>query len=197
MQPSAGPATDLPHSHTRPVHWIGTATALAAVLGAAALIQPSAATATQPAAGSAASAADPASVGAPDPEKAEYPLDCGPNSVDVVKQGSADLDGDGRQETVAVVRCEAGFGTPPSGIYVLTHPASGQGAPRVAETFLDPREGMSVTDFAVRGRTVSAKLLGYSSRDVPRCCPDLQRKVKWRWSEGKFELTAAPVAGSV
>ncbi|MGP3980368.1 hypothetical protein [Streptomyces sp. KR80] len=204
MQPSPGsvsfpsPQPDLPHTRARPVHWIATATALAAVLGVSALVQPSGAIATPPPArqGTPAPSAS-APVGAPDPKKAVYPVDCGPEKPEVIDRGSGDLDGDGRQETVAVVRCATGFGTPPSGIYVLTHPATANGAPRVAETFLDPKEGLSVTDFAVRGRTVSATLLGYSSKNVPRCCPDKQRKVKWRWRDGKFALIALPVAGSV
>jgi hypothetical protein len=56
---------------------------------------------------------------------------------------------------------------------------------------------MSIRDFAVRGKTVSVTLLGYSSSRVPRCCPDLQRKVNWRWRDGKFVLKALPVPGSV
>ncbi|MGP4004688.1 hypothetical protein [Streptomyces sp. 8N706] len=189
---------ELPHTRTRPVHWLATAVALAALLGASALVQPSPATATPPVAVADAPAAPlPVRADGPDPGKARYPVDCGPETVRVVQDGSADLDGDGRAETVAVVRCNAGFGTPPSGIYVLAHPAGGKGAPRVVETFLDPKQGMSVTGFAVRGRTVSATLLGYSSADVPRCCPDKQRKVKWQWHEGKFGLIALPVAGSV
>ncbi|MFG2192343.1 hypothetical protein [Streptomyces sp. NPDC048639] len=196
MQPSAG--QDLPHTRARLVHWVTTAAALAAVVGGSALLQPADAVAKPPAGASAPSRpAEPLPRGGPDPEKAEYPVDCGPERVEVVRQGSGDLDGDGREETVAVVRCKAGFGTPPNGIYVLAHPASGKGSPRIVETFLDPKEGMNVSDFAVRGRTVSATLLGYSSKDVPRCCPDQQRKVEWRWREGKFRLSALPVAGSV
>ncbi|MET8678678.1 hypothetical protein ABZW18_14140 [Streptomyces sp. NPDC004647] len=217
MQPSAGSVSSppphsaslsasrqvCPHTRSRPVHWLVTATALAAVVGASALVQPSDATATPPLAtadapGSAAPGpAESVPQGGPDAGKATYPLDCGPESTEVVRERSADLDGDGRQETVAVVRCKTGFGTPPSGIYVLAHPPSGKGRPQVVETFLDPKEGLSISDFTVRGRTVSATLLGYSSEDVPRCCPDKQRKVKWQWREGKFRLTALPVAGSV
>ncbi|MGP3949028.1 hypothetical protein [Streptomyces sp. 7N604] len=196
MQLSAG--QDLPHTRTRPVHWITTAAALAAVVAGSALVQPTSAIATPPAAASGAPApAAPVPPGGPDPKKAEYPIDCGPQPTEVVSKGSGDLDGDGRQETVAVVRCKAGFGTPPSGIYVLAHPSSGEGAPRIVETFLDPKEHMNVSDLAVRGGTVSATLLGYSSENVPRCCPDLQRKVKWQWQDGKFRLIALPVAGSV
>jgi hypothetical protein len=184
------------------VHWITTAASLAAVLGAAALVQPSGATATAAPPGKAATvpegSAAPAPAG-PDPETAEFPVDCGSAKVptQVVRQGSADLDGDGRAETAAVVRCRTGFGTPPSGIYVLGHPAEQGGAPRVVETLLDPKEGLNVSDFAVRDRTVTATLLGYSSNNVPRCCPDQQRRVKWQWRDGKFGLTALPVPGSV
>ncbi|WP_369696713.1 hypothetical protein [Streptomyces sp. XD-27] len=115
----------------------------------------------------------------------------------MVQRASGDLDGDGTPETVAVVRCHTETGTPPSGIYVLAAAADGGFPPRIVETFLDPKEGMSVSGFALRGTTVSATLLGYSSTEVPRCCPDLQRKVNWRWQDGKFVLRALPAAGSV
>ena len=39
------------------------------------------------------------------------------------KKASGDLDGDGSPETVAVVHCDAGMGTPPDGVYVLTRAA--------------------------------------------------------------------------
>ncbi|MEU8353202.1 hypothetical protein [Streptomyces sp. NPDC048845] len=204
MQPSAGlpsrPASaDLPHTRTRPVHWLATTAALAAVLGGAALIQPAGATATPPVAARHAPdrAAVPVPEGAPDAAEADYPLDCGGGGVQVLEDGASDLDGDGREETVAVVRCEAGMGTPPSGVYVLTHAADPGYPPRVLETLVDPAEGMTVTDLAVAGRTVSATLLGYSSKDVPRCCPDRRRAVKWQWQDGKFRLTALPVTRSV
>ncbi|WP_274556342.1 hypothetical protein [Streptomyces spiramyceticus] len=176
MQTSAVP--DLAHTRPRPVHWLATATAMAAVVAAAGLLQPEAATASQSAPG-----AGPARVAAaPDASNATYPLECRGRGVKpvVVKNGSGDLDGDGRPETVAVVRCASGIGTPPSGVYVLTGPG------RVVATLVDPADGLSVSDFAVREGAVSATLLGYSSPDVPRCCPDKQEKVKWQWQGGKF-----------
>ncbi|MZE80712.1 hypothetical protein GTY57_28280 [Streptomyces sp. SID5475] len=181
--PSSKPTAELPHTRTRPVHWLTTATALAAVLGAAALVQPPDATATPPVARSNVVTAD-------------YPLECGGGETEVVDEGSADLDGDGRPETAAVVRCAAGMGTPPHGVYVLGS-GSGGGAPRLLETLVDPAEKMNITDFAVGGGEISATLLGYSAPDVPRCCPDLERKVAWHWRDGKFRLTALPVPGSV
>lgn len=181
---------ELPHTRTRMVHWMSTAVALSAVVGASALIQPADASA-QP-------TLTTASAPAPDPKKADFPVDCGSPStpVDVVAKGSADFDGDGRKETVASVRCHSETGSPPNALFVLAAPARSGQAPRVVATMLRTKERMTVQDLRVSGRTVSAKLLGYSSPSVPSCCPDRQRKVKWEWKDGKFALKAAPVPGS-
>ncbi|MFI9204508.1 hypothetical protein [Streptomyces sp. NPDC053048] len=183
MQP-AGPEPH-PHTRPRPVHWLATATALAGLIAGAALLGPGDATAT----------ASP--TWAPDARAARYPVDCGRASAEVVRQDPADLDGDGRPETAAVVRCPSGAGTPPGGLYVLTPPPAPGGTPRIVATLVDPRQGMSVTDLIVTEGTVSATLLGYSTARVPRCCPDRLRAVKWHWRNGKFVLTALPVAGRV
>ncbi len=114
----------------------------------------------------------------------------------MVDQGSADFDGDGRSETVASVRCHSDTGTPPNALFVLASSARPDKAPKIVATMLRTKERMTVQDLKVRGSTVSAKLLGYSSPSVPSCCPDKQRKVKWEWKSGKFELKAAPVASS-
>ncbi|GLV74784.1 hypothetical protein ACH4VS_19905 [Streptomyces hygroscopicus] len=188
---------DLAHTRPRPLHWVATAAAVAAVIAGASVLEPSGAKATTATSASAPRTGGLPAAKAPDPRTADYPVDCGRARPDVTDRASADLDGDGRPETVAVVRCPSAFGTPPSGVYVLSQPARAGAAPRVVATFVDPKEGMSVRDFAVRGTRVSATLLGYSSADVPRCCPDLQRKVNWQWRDGKFALTASPVPGSV
>ncbi|OEV03271.1 hypothetical protein [Streptomyces oceani] len=191
MQLSAGP--DFPHARGRVVPWLATAAALAAVLGLAAAVQPQDAQA---------GSSDAAPAG-PDSSAARYPLECPGTSgqgVRVLDEGAADFDGDGRAETVALVRCASGNGAPPHGIFVLAHPAEPAEPPRVVETLLPASEGMTTEDFTVGERTagtVRATLHGYSSPDVPRCCPDRQREVKWEWREGKFVLVPAPVAGSV
>lgn len=194
MQPSARPDA-LPHTRARLAHWAATAAALAAVVAVSAVAQPPGAM------------AGPAGHGAagkgPDASRARYPMDCGPQpepAVSVLATASADFDQDGRAETVALVRCAAPTGTPPSGIFVLTHAVDPDGRPRVVETLLSPEEGMSTRDFTVRdsgGRKIAATLLGYSSDDVPRCCPDQQRKVTWEWRDGRFVLVPEPVAHSV
>ncbi|WP_461027736.1 hypothetical protein, partial [Streptomyces sparsus] len=131
----------------------------------------------------------------PDPERADYPLDCGPWEAAVVSRHDADFDRDGRDETVAVVRCASGTGSAPSGVYVLA--ARRDGSPRIVETLVDPGEQMSVSDFRVRAGRISAKLHGYSSDTVPRCCPDQERDVSWRWQRGQFALRAAPLTAGV
>ncbi|MBT2490231.1 hypothetical protein J7E96_17230 [Streptomyces sp. ISL-96] len=189
MQTSA--ALDLAHTRPRPVHWLATAAAMAAVVAAAGLLQPEAATASQTAPG-AGPVKKAAAATAPDASSAAYPLECRGEKPAVVKQGSGDLDGDGRPETVAVVRCVSGIGTPPSGVFVLTGPTS-----RVVATLVDPADGLGISDFAVSAGVVSATVHGYSSPDVPRCCPDRQEKVKWQWKGGKFARSVVPDARSM
>ncbi|MFF9865669.1 hypothetical protein ACF1G0_09610 [Streptomyces sp. NPDC013953] len=188
MQTSAVP--DLAHTHARPVHWLATATAMAAVVALAALLQPGSATASQT--GGITTAAVPAAP-APDASAVTYPLDCAGAPGVVAKKASGDLDGDGRPETVAAAHCDAGSGTPPSGVYVLTR-GSGP-APRVVATLVEPSERLLLRDLAVRDGAVTATLLGYSSADVPRCCPDQEETVKWRWTGGKF-VRSGPVEAS-
>lgn len=193
VQTSALP--DLAHTDAKPVHWLATATAMAAVVAAAGLLQPEATTATASASehrvttqqGSAPAAA------APDPAGVTFPLDCGAAGQTVADSAAGDLDGDGGPETVAVVRCAAGSGTPPSGIYVLTQPSGA--APRVVATLVDPAQKLNVTEFGVRDGRISATLLGYSSADVPRCCPDEQESATWEWKGNAFIKSAGP-AGS-
>ncbi|MEU7577579.1 hypothetical protein AB0B50_08250 [Streptomyces sp. NPDC041068] len=187
MQHPAVP--ELAHTTARPIHWLATAAALAAVVAGSAFLQPDSATAAQTDAKphSRAAAGAPAPTPAPDPASVDFPLDCGTVKPVVKKKASGDLDGDGRAETVAVVHCQAGSGTPPDGVYVITRTSAGK--PRVVATLVDPKERVNVSDFAVRDGAVSATLLSYSSLDVPRCCPDLHSSAGWRWKDGAFERT--------
>ncbi|MET8572453.1 hypothetical protein [Streptomyces sp. NPDC004783] len=181
MQHPAVP--DLSHTHTRPIHWLATATALAGVVALSSVLQPDAATAAQT--GGPETKTAPARIAPPDPAAVAFPLECGPVEAVVQKKASGDLDGDGRPETVAVVHCDAPMGTPPDGVYVLTR-GTDAAEPRVVATLVDPGERRTVTDFAVRDGAVLATLLGYSSADVPSCCPDVTDDVKWQWKNGAF-----------
>ncbi|WP_234382023.1 MULTISPECIES: hypothetical protein [unclassified Streptomyces] len=162
---------------------------MAAVVAAAGLVQPDAAAtghSTAPAKGPHASQA-----AAPDPARVSYPLDCKGLPVAVTATAQGDLDGDGRPETVAAVRCDAGSGTPPHAIYVLTQDNTPGAAPRVVATLLEAGRRQTATDLTIRDGAVTASLLGYSSPEVPRYSPDVKQLAKWRWSGGKFrqELT--------
>ncbi|MFI2643580.1 hypothetical protein [Streptomyces sp. NPDC018610] len=192
MQHSAVP--ELAHTHTRPIHWVATATAVAGVIAFSSALQPGSATAAQPAAGQARSA--PAAVAPPATTGVAFPIACGPVKAVVAKKAAGDLDGDGRPETVAVVHCDASMGTPPDGVYVLTQ-AQGAKEPRVVATLVDPKDRYTVTDFAVRAGAVTATLLGYSSPDVPNCCPDLEDGAKWQWKNGAFVRSAPAQARSI
>ncbi|MFF8953731.1 hypothetical protein ACF09I_33795 [Streptomyces sp. NPDC014940] len=193
MQPSAVP--ELAHTHTRPVHWVATAAAIAGVVALSSALQPGSATAAQPAPGTEAGTA-PAAAAPPSTTGVHFPLDCGPVKALVVKKATGDLDGDGTPETVAVVHCDAPMGTPPDGVYVLTRGAAGAPA-RVVATLVDPKDRHTVTDFALDAGTVTATLLGYSTADVPSCCPDLKTPTSWRWNGTAFIRSTPTPAHSV
>jgi hypothetical protein len=186
VQPSAGPA--LPHTRAGSVHWITTAAVVAAVIGAGVLVQPADASPRA----SKAPVAD-----APDPKAAHYPLDCAGGPVDVVDHVAGDLDQDGRPETVAVVRCHSETGTPPSGMYVLSQGAAGSTTPRIVETLVNPKDQRNVKDLRIGDGAVRATVLGYSSENVPRCCPDQQRTYTWEWRSGTYYVIPGPLASSV
>jgi hypothetical protein len=191
VQQSAVP--ELAHARTRPIHWLATATALAGVVALSSALQPDAARAAQPV-----TKADPAPavVAAPEPTEADLPLDCGPVGIVVKKKASGDLDGDGRPETVAVVHCDASMGTPPDGVYVLTR-STDAARPRVVATLVNPKDRETVSDLAVRDAAVTATVHGYSSADVPNCCPDVTDPVKWQWRNGTFVRSTPAGAQSV
>ncbi|MET9852025.1 hypothetical protein ABZY57_03575 [Streptomyces sp. NPDC006450] len=191
------------HYRARPVHWLATASALAAVVAGAGLLQPDRATGASAEPGRTANPVAPArpangpEAPAPDAHAATYPLDCkgAPHAVTATAEG--DLDGDGRPETVAAVRCDAGSGTPPHAIYVLVQDPANTASPRVVATLLEAGRKQTATDLTVRDGLVTASLLGYSSPEVPRYSPDTKQLAKWRWTGGKFrqELTDSTPTG--
>ncbi|MFF4546235.1 hypothetical protein [Streptomyces sp. NPDC001435] len=193
MQQSAVP--ELAHTHARPIHWVTTAAAVAGVVALSSVLQPGSAKAAQPDPGTGTKSA-PAAAAPPSTEGVDFPLKCGPVKVKIQKKAAGDLDGDGRPETVAVVHCDAPMGTPPDGVYVLTQAAGAQ-RPRVVATLVDPKDRLTVTDFTVRTGAVTATLLGYSSADVPSCCPDVRTGAKWQWKDGAFVRSTPAGAHSV
>ncbi|MEV0780627.1 hypothetical protein ACIBLA_11785 [Streptomyces sp. NPDC050433] len=188
---------DLAHTRPRPVHWLATATAMAGVMAAAGLLQPDAATANQSSPETTArTAPNAAPQPAPDTAAVDFPLECGGAKALVTKKATGDLDGDGNPETVAAARCDAGSGTPPSGVYVLTA-TKNAGPPRIVATLVDPADRQSVTDLDIRDGLVQARLLGYSGPDVPACCPDEDQRLTWQWKNGAFVRSAQNESRSV
>ncbi|MEU4151987.1 hypothetical protein [Streptomyces sp. NPDC026659] len=190
MQQSAVP--ELAHAHPQPIHWAGTATAVAGVIALCSLVQPGPATAAQATPATGAPAPARTTAAPPVTEGVAFPLQCGPVKALVAKKATGDLDGDGNPETVAVVHCDSAMGTPPDGLYVLTRNHDGTGS-RVVATLVDPKDRLTVTDLAVGARTVTATLLGYSSDDVPSCCPDVKTPAQWQWKGNAF-IRSTPTA---
>ena len=192
MQQSAVP--ELAHTHTRPIHWVATATAVAGVVALSSVLQPNPATAAQAAGPQSHSA--PTAATAPDPAHVDFPIECGPVKALVVKKTSGDLDGDDRPETVVAVHCDAPMGTPPDGVYVLTQAADAT-TPRVVATLVDPKDRITVKTLTVTDGAVNADMLGYSSDSVPSCCPDVTTSAKWQWKNGAFVRSTPAGAHSV
>lgn len=185
---TSGPA----HARSGPVHWAVTTAAVGAVIATAVVTAPAegAPHALHPT-GSGHGAAPVPSAPAPDPAKVRLPLDCGPFPVKAARRFSADLYGDGRTETVVAAHCDGTNGTPPDGVYLL---AAGAGAaPVVAATLIRPQEDLSVTELeAGPAGTVVARVQGYSSLDVPRCCPDVNLILSWARAGSDWVRAQAP-----
>jgi hypothetical protein len=183
---------DLAHTRPHAMHWLATATVMVGVVGLAGLLQPDAEVSGSGQGVATAATRDHSPLPAPGTAGVDFPLECGGVGTVVTEKASGDLDGDGDPETVAVVRCDGGSGTPPSAVYVLTRGAgSGGGATgtpgRIVATLVTPQDKESVGDgFGIKGGVVLATLLGYSTPDVPRCCPDEKERVSWQWRGGAF-----------
>lgn len=172
-EPAAAPPQPPAHTRTRARHWIGTAAVLAAAVGTVLAVAPADASAPVPDGPHAVPAA-----AAPDPARAVYPLSCAGLPVKVDQSFSADLTGDGADATIAAAHCLSATGTPPDGLYLL-EPGPG-GRPRVADVLISATEDLTVRSVDFRGDgTITAAVDGYSSPDVPRCCPDVHESLVW------------------
>ena len=181
LQRSAPPL----HARSRAPHWLGTAAALAAVVGAVAVVAP-------------AHAAPPVSNGphavpaaaAPAPARARYPLNCDGLPITIEQSVSADLTGNGDIATVVAARCVSGAGTPPDGLYLLQSGAGGR--PRIAAELIRPGEQLSVRSLSVRSNgDITAAVDGYSSPSVPRCCADVHETLTWTPHNGGWIRTVS------
>ena len=120
-----------------------------------------------------------------------YPFDCSSVGYLVMRTRYADLNGDGRLDAVVLVRCNAGAGNPPVGLYAFDG-ASSPRQPRPMATLISPETDRIAPDFTVNGTTVTVDAYGYSSDSVPRCCPDQKFHLTWRWHGSTYTFDSHP-----
>ncbi|MEU8135692.1 hypothetical protein [Streptodolium elevatio] len=99
-----------------------------------------------------------------------YPQDCPGAPYDV--RDARPLTEDARTYIVQV-RCAAGSGTAPDGLYTYALAPDG-GPPALLGTLLAAGEDRVVKEFAIRDGKIHATLQGWSTEEVPRCCPDTE-----------------------
>ncbi|WP_327070018.1 hypothetical protein [Kitasatospora sp. NBC_01302] len=171
-----------------PWRWGAVAAACAALVAGTMAAAPGVAPTARSAAGSASGRPHALPAGqAPDAAQAQLPLDCGPLPTAVSVSFAADL-GDGIPVTVAAAHCQAGGGSAPDGVFILV--AGPDGHPVVHDTLLRWQEGFTVTRLALRSDgAVTALAKGYSTNDVPRCCPDLNVQFDWTRQGAGYQRT--------
>ncbi|WP_370096025.1 hypothetical protein [Streptacidiphilus sp. MAP12-20] len=167
------PASPPAHARSRPLHWVATAAGIAAVVGTALAVGP--AGAAQQAAPGAAHQVGAAA--APDPSKVTLPLDCAGQPVKIDQRFAATLPGTGVPVTVVAARCDATGGTPPDGLFVL------EAGSTAVVRLLDPARRLTVRSMAMRSDgSIHAVVSGYSTADVPNCCPDVHETLDWTFA---------------
>jgi hypothetical protein len=119
-----------------------------------------------------------------------YPFSCGstlqgPVGYRVVQVAYPDP---APNQTVAIVmvECNSGAGTPPIDLLVYDH-ATSTHAPHLAQTLIDMSAQYQASGFSATGNTVTVAVAGFSSPNVPNCCPDIHRTLTWRWSGGSYQ----------
>lgn len=111
-----------------------------------------------------------------------------PADVGVVLESRATAPAALDESAVVVAgRCDAGAGNPPSGVFLV---AADGGSPRVTQTLVPDSADLVLPTVSVSADAVTVLASGFSSVDVPRCCPD--RAVVHRWLVRDGELAPAP-----
>ncbi len=123
-------------------------------------------------------------------------LDCGPAPLVQVRQHRYDFTGDGVEDALVAVRCDAGAGAPPSAVFAV---AARPGGPEVVDELLTPDRGEVVKDLQAVGANAVVTTFGFGP-EAPRCCPDLEITHTFRWDGAAFgeptsRSTPLPEAG--
>jgi hypothetical protein len=83
----------------------------------------------------------------------------------------------GHPATIVVARCDSGAGSPPSGVFVVD---GADAAAKVSATLVRPSAQVEISTVTVTADRLRATGMGYSTPDVPRCCPDRTVTLVWR-----------------
>jgi hypothetical protein len=103
-------------------------------------------------------------------------LDCAGVGTVVDARAIGDLNGDGRNDAVIGVHCDAGAGSPPSVVDVFLDEA---GSPQLLGEVVSTDDDLLVKGVSLHERILTVRALGYSP-GTPRCCPDKTVVRSWR-----------------
>jgi hypothetical protein len=133
-----------------------------------------------------------ASLASVDWQSIPYPMDC--DTVGTVPLDVAFAEPSrGVDVAVVLATCDAGAGSPPRGIFVYS---AGRRStePQLEQTL--SQDGWRTLTGAVRaeGGRLTATGSTYSSRTLPRCCPDGTFTTRWSWDGSRYveEASDAP-----
>lgn len=121
------------------------------------------------------------------------PMRCAPIPVVVDQVLVADVTADGVPDALVRARCDAAAGSPPSSLFAYAGSAGAAGAvggPAPLGPLVTERDDVLLGAVTVADGVVSVKATSWSGPDVPRCCPDVQRVLRWRWDG--TELAPSP-----
>lgn len=117
-----------------------------------------------------------------------YPVDCEGEAV--ASPAAYSEPEPGTELAVVFVTCASGAGAQPSAVLVYDRADSTDGV-HLAQTLLSYEDNWTPTGGAVEamGSDLVIPVYGYSTDDIPRCCPDLDLQLTWTWREGEYVAT--------
>lgn len=129
-------------------------------------------------------------------ESLDYPVECGDQTIGTA--AAYPEPEPGVQLAVVFVTCVAGAGSPPSAVLVYDSADSPTSA-HLSQTLLRYEDNWTPVEDGTTadGPDLSVRTRGYSTGDVPRCCPDLDVTHTWTWDgQGYTPTTAARGGGT-
>lgn len=129
--------------------------------------------------------------------KVRYPFDCGETLQGAVGWRVWDVayakPASGAEMALVLVTCNAGAGTPPIALLVYDRADSATSA-HLAQTLVRTDDNWQANHVVDDAGAVSIPVHGFSSAEIPRCCPDLSATLTWRWNGNSYQPTNAEPA---